>query len=80
MMTRRETKLMMSTDLNMNVRSGVTQKNTNPSRGRRRNAFGLLAAHVLSAMKSRRLVVMTKNATTKRAGKLERINAARRRV
>jgi hypothetical protein len=69
MMTRRETKLMMSTDLNMNVRSGVTQKNTKPSLGRRKNAVGLPAAHVQNALRKERSLLVGTSATTKKAGK-----------
>jgi hypothetical protein len=40
---------MMRIDLTMSVRSGVTQKNTVPSRGKK-NALGLPAAHVQNAL------------------------------
>jgi hypothetical protein len=52
MTTKRGTKLMMSICLNMNVRSGVTQKNTKPNRGKK-NALGLPAAHVQNALMMR---------------------------
>jgi hypothetical protein len=58
----------MSIDQNMSVRSGVMQKSTRPKHGRK-NALGLLAAHVLNALLRRNNNAIVSNATTKRAGK-----------
>merc|ERR1712232_665661 len=52
MTMRRATRLILSIDQNMSVRSGVIQKNTQPNRGRK-NALGLPAAHALNALKKR---------------------------
>merc|ERR1712232_1195557 len=72
---RRATRLTTSIDQNMSVQSGVTQKSTQPNRGRR-NALGLPVAHVLNALLRRNNNAIISNATTKRAGKLKGIYAA----
>jgi hypothetical protein len=56
---RRETKYRMSTSLSMNVRSGVIQKNMVQNHGKK-NAIGMLAAHVLNVpMRMNRNVTRT---------------------
>jgi len=74
MTMRRGTKSMMSICLNMNVRNGVTRKNTKRNRGRE-NATGLLAAHVLSVMWKKKNVLA--RATQQKVSSVLRSSAAK---